>query len=231
MLLIDLEQRKWIFIGIASLLILSLEITILPSSFLLAYEHLKTAESSGIIKSISICCSWSNKIADGMLTYTISDANPKEELSASNAIQIWDRNIPVLNFTRTPVNKSTTATSDLEPDLEIKFVDDLPSNEGATERIGGITLHIFDNKGLITNVIVSVSRSYILSKFDGQIIQQIVMHEIGHALGLGHTNFEGMLMSHKINQQIASVSKCEVLGVIDANKLNLKNASLTVIHK
>lgn len=230
MLLIYLEQSKSIFIGIALLSILSIEIIIHPTFFLLAYEHLKITESSGRIKSISICCSWSNKIADGVLTYAISDANLKNELAASNAIQIWDRSIPFLNFTRTPVNESTT-TSNTEPDLEIKFVNDLPSGGGATERIRGMTLHIFDDEGLVTNAIILISKSYFLSKFGDQIIQHIVMHEIGHALGLGDANYEGMLMSRKINQQIANISRCEVLGVIEANKLNLKNASLTATYK
>ena len=32
-----------------------------------------------------------------------------------------------------------------------------------------------------------------------KIIQRIVEHEMGHALGLGHANFDGNLMAEKVN--------------------------------
>jgi hypothetical protein len=40
---------------------------------------------------------------------------------------------------------------------------------------------------------------------------------MGHALGLGHANFDGNLMSEKVNDGTENVSECEVKAVLQAN--------------
>ena len=44
-------------------------------------------------------------------------------------------------------------------------------------------------------------------KFNEDIIQRIVEHETGHALGLGHANFDGNLMAEKVNDGTEKVSE------------------------
>jgi hypothetical protein len=44
---------------------------------------------------------------------------------------------------------------------------------------------------------------------------------MGHALGLGHANFDGNLMAEKINDGTERVSECEVEAVLQANQWNL----------
>ena len=54
-------------------------------------------------------------------------------------------------------------------------------------------------------------------KFDTATIGQVVKHEMGHALGLGHANFEGNLMAERVNDGTETISECEIKAVIEAN--------------
>jgi hypothetical protein len=40
---------------------------------------------------------------------------------------------------------------------------------------------------------------------------------MGHALGLGHANFDGNLMAEKVNDGTQNVSECEIKAVLKAN--------------
>ena len=48
---------------------------------------------------------------------------------------------------------------------------------------------------------------------------------MGHALGLGHANFDGNLMAEMVNDGTATVSECEVNAVISANHWKLGDNS------
>lgn len=50
------------------------------------------------------------------------------------------------------------------------------------------------------------------------------MHEIGHALGIGHANFKGDIMAPAINYEKVSISSCDVKGVFSTNEWNLVNS-------
>jgi hypothetical protein len=54
---------------------------------------------------------------------------------------------------------------------------------------------------------------------------------MGHALGLGHANFDNNLMAERVNHGTGFVSECEIEAVIEANywKLgqNEENNNLT----
>jgi predicted Zn-dependent protease len=58
-------------------------------------------------------------------------------------------------------------------------------------------------------------------------IKQIAMHEIGHALGIGHANFKSDLMSQMLNDEIGTISQCDVKAVLAANQWELGAAGLT----
>ena len=40
---------------------------------------------------------------------------------------------------------------------------------------------------------------------------------MGHALGLGHENFDGNLMAEMVNDGTEAISKCEISAVVAAN--------------
>jgi hypothetical protein len=44
---------------------------------------------------------------------------------------------------------------------------------------------------------------------------------MGHALGLGHANFDGNLMAEKVNDGTENISKCEIKAVLQANHWKL----------
>jgi hypothetical protein len=48
--------------------------------------------------------------------------------------------------------------------------------------------------------------------------EQITKHEIGHVFGLGHANFDGNLMTTKVNHGSGSISNCEIDAVHKANQ-------------
>jgi len=51
------------------------------------------------------------------------------------------------------------------------------------------------------------------------------MHEIGHALGIGHANFIGDIMAPAINYEKVTISKCDVNAVLSANQWKFEGSS------
>ena len=67
------------------------------------------------------------------------------------------------------------------------------------------------------NAKITISRSIQAYDFDTSTIEQIAKHEMGHALGLGHANFDGNLMAESVNDGTDTISECEIKAVIEAN--------------
>lgn len=164
---------------------------------------------------LQICCAWSDKISDGVLEYRISDEGDEDSKQAvRNAIEDWDVLIDNLIF----VEKQ----DDSEADVEIGFSD---SDEDANDQefdygdsiAAGKTEFRFDNNGFVDNIQVTLSGGIFGSGFQNSELEQIARHEVGHVLGLGHTNFDGSLMSESTNGGAENASTCEINGVLAAN--------------
>ena len=161
--------------------------------------------------SIQICCAWGEKLADGSLTYKISGSDSDIVQAVRTAIEDWDYKIIGLELDE--INKKKN-----EADIEVSFEKD-------GEEIAGQTVNNFNGFGLIDNAEMTISKNAFGRDFDTKTIEQIAKHEMGHALGLGHANFGGNLMTELVNDGTGTIDECEIKSVYEANQWKLKDGS------
>jgi len=94
---------------------------------------------------------------------------------------------------------------------------------GHTDIVGETILH--GTNGLINNAQITIAKTAFGSSFGTSQIKQIAMHEIGHALGIGHANFIGDIMAPAINYEKVTISKCDVNAVLSANQWKFEGSS------
>jgi hypothetical protein len=160
--------------------------------------------------SIQICCAWGMALNDGVLTYYINDddSSKEEQEAVKNAVQEWNTRIEHL--------KLEEGSSKRSSDITIEFHDN--SEE---EEIAGQTITVSDSYGFLAKAQITVFKGLEDYQFDAAIIEQVAKHEMGHALGLGHANFDGNLMAEMVNEGTATVSECEIYAVTAANQWKL----------
>ncbi|MDQ4073624.1 MAG: matrixin family metalloprotease [Thermoproteota archaeon] len=156
---------------------------------------------------IQVCCTWGPELADGILTYTIEgDVDDNTVDAVTEATEEWNAKLGGIKFIKT--------NSD-DADIEINF-----KNDG--KKIAGKTVNYFDGYGHIRKSIITISEEYYNVDFTTAQIEQVSKHELGHTLGLGHANFNGNLMTEKVNTGSGTISSCEIEAVKTANAWKLK---------
>jgi hypothetical protein len=159
------------------------------------------ASAEGDLHALALCCAWGRSLDDGNLTYSISSPDAPSTQVIRRAIKDWDGELPALTLTEV----SAVAPAD----VIIRFA----PGEGRTE---GQAVTSFTRRGLISKVEISIQGALAPANSGG--LGQIAKHEFGHALGLGHTNYEGNLMSPAVSPDPQPVPPCVVQGVIEANR-------------
>jgi hypothetical protein len=150
---------------------------------------------------LALCCAWGRSLDDGILTYSVSSPDPPSTQVIRNAIQEWDGDLPALTLSEVAVGSPA--------DVAIRFT----PGEGRTE---GQAVTSFTRRGLISKVEITIEGALAPANAGG--LGQIAKHEFGHALGLGHTNYEGNLMSPAVSPDPQPVPPCVIQGVIEANR-------------
>ncbi len=228
---------SWFFVTLETIMVLLLISITLVLSF--NSLHVFAASSKQEIlqlpqqqqQFIQTCCAWGDKIADGILTYTINGAGnaAAAQQAVNNAIEEWNAKINGIKL----VEISDSNSGDIQINLNSKapkLQTSVNNNNHGHIKAAGKDIRLLapglseinrDNNGFITQVIVNIATAAsgkTSSSFNPSEIEAIAKHEIGHALGLGHANFITDLMSPILTGNTKStVSQCDVNGVIQAN--------------
>ncbi len=194
------------FIKYFSFLLVFLLIIISLIQFNFDYIYSTIQQTDYKKKQIEICCTWGNKLADGILTYEINNAKPETKKLVTSAINYWKENIQGIDFRETD--------SKQQVDIKISFRND-------NGKVAGQTMTNFDSDGFIFNVKILLAEKAFGKQLNKNVIEYIAKHEFGHALGLGHANGNGFLMSSLVYNSFNEISDCEREAVNEANKWKL----------
>jgi hypothetical protein len=93
--------------------------------------------SNNIKKQIEICCTWGEKLADGILIYQINNAKPELKELAISALNYWEQNIEGIEFKE--------AEHKEQVNVKISFRND-------NGKVAGQTITNTDSNGFIFNI-------------------------------------------------------------------------------
>lgn len=162
-----------------------------------------TSEDQNILQ---ICCTWGDNLKDGVLTFhTNNNEIFKMNNVVKNSFDQWALKLENVKFLE--VQDATGA------DILISF-------EHKGEQTVGQTTNVLDDEGFIKRVKVRISVNFNEEQIEEDILNLVLKHEIGHVLGLGHSNFHN-LMNPVVNYQNKVITKCEIDAVNLANNWKL----------
>lgn len=152
--------------------------------------------------ALELCCAWGKSLADGQLTYSLEGADPETADVMRGAVGAWDNALGRITLIEVPA-------TDKKVDIRITYTEGSGDSEG-------LAVTSFTRRGLIRKAELNVDAPR--APGGSGAIEQITKHEVGHALGLRHANFEGDLMSPVLNPVAGPLSACDIAGVTEANR-------------
>lgn len=161
-------------------------------------------------KEIEICCTWGEALNDGILSFKITNVKPVIKDVVKAAFYDWEQKIKELKFQEADYNEKA--------DITVSFGSD-------NGKVAGQTITNFDSNGFIYSTKIFLAEKAFTKKLTNNLIEYLAKHEIGHALGLGHANFDDSLMSSLVYNINKKIDRCEIEALKEANKWKLVDNS------
>jgi hypothetical protein len=161
------------------------------------------ARASGGQQAIEICCGWGDSLVNGSLEYSLKGPDQATVEVMRTAVRAWDIALGQLSLREVAPGRE---------DVAITFVE----GAGRTE---GEAITSFTRGGFIRRVDITIKGARAPANAGG--VEQITKHEFGHALGLGHANFDGDLMSAAVSPSPVPIPVCNLAAVLQANRWKL----------
>lgn len=172
-----------------------------PESFS-AFKDL-SSENQNILE---VCCTWGKGLDDGVLTFHTNNSDHfATDSIVKNSFDQWSSKLGKVKFLE--VQNASSA------DVLISF-------EDKGEKTVGQTTNVLNDKGFIKRVNIRISINFNDVRMGEDTLNLVITHEIGHALGLGHSNFHD-LMNPIVNYQNTVITNCEIDAVLLANNWKL----------
>src|SRR5215204_4764582 len=188
---LKLKHSNFIFIFLALSIAFSL----------VNYKEIDTQDLKN--EKLDLCCTWGSELKDNVLTYDIEKGSKDLEKITESALSKWKNNLYNIHFKNVKDNDAA--------DIEIKF------KKGNVNQDGQAEIY-FDQNRFIDYVKISVSKTSNGTELNQSMLEHIIKHEIGHALGLGHSQFSHSLMYPIVEDDgVIELSRCEIDAVKDAN--------------
>lgn len=174
---------------------------------------------------------------DGAQNASNNDNNDDTDLQLKKAVMAaikeWNEKLTNLELVDiSTVTPNSSAWSKENADIEVKFVQDLSGDgfgAGDGGQIVGVTIMTHDKDDFINKSTITLPKTafyiekqnnleaFASSQYSSQL-KEVAIHEIGHALGLGHANFEGDVMNENVSYDgTTSISDCDIKAVTEAN--------------